>query len=68
MKVIFTTTILLLAAFAALPSVDAKPAEPMCMYYYYEIDLGPVRYVQRDSCTNEIYVLGERIDDGHPLP
>lgn len=34
---------------------------PMCMYYYYEIDTGVVRYVQRDSCHSEIYVLGQRV-------
>ena len=35
--------------------------EPMCMYYYYEMDTGVVRYVARDSCHSEIYVNGERI-------
>ena len=39
----------------------ASGPEPMCMYYYYEVDLGPVRYVQRDSCHSELYVLGERV-------
>jgi len=32
-----------------------------CMYYYYEVDTGVVRYVQRDSCHSEIYVNGERV-------
>ena len=43
-------------------TIECEPAsEPMCMYYYYEIDTGIVRYVQRDSCHSEIYVMGQRI-------
>lgn len=40
---------------------EPAPAEPMCLYYYYEVDTGIVRYVARDSCHSEVYVLGERI-------
>jgi hypothetical protein len=33
-------------------------SEPMCLYYYYELEVGPVRHVQRDSCHSENYVCG----------
>lgn len=42
------------------PTMLSGP-EPMCMYYYYELDAGIVRYVQRDSCHSELYVNGERV-------
>lgn len=41
--------------------VSSGGPEPMCMYYYYELDTGVVRYVARDSCTSEVYVFGERV-------
>ena len=53
-----------LLAFSVLPLVglaEASGPAPQCMYYYYELDLGAVRYVQRDSCHAELYVLGERV-------
>jgi hypothetical protein len=33
--------------------------EPMCLQYYRETEVGPVRHVQRDSCHSETYVCGE---------
>lgn len=42
-----------------LAPVAASAPEPMCMYYYYEHEVGPVRYVQRDSCHSEAYICDE---------
>lgn len=42
-------------------AAETQSGPSYCMYYYYEIDTGAVRYVQRDSCHNEIYVNGERV-------
>lgn len=38
-------------------------SEPMCMYYYYELGVGPVRHVQRDSCHSENYVCNVPLAD-----
>lgn len=43
------------------PTTVMGGPEPMCMYYYYELDTGIVRYVARDSCHSEGYVNGQRV-------
>lgn len=44
-----------------VPVAASGGPEKHCMEYYYEHDNGAVRYVQRDSCTSELYVMGERV-------
>lgn len=34
---------------------------PQCMPRYQEVEVGPVRYVSRDSCHHQVYVFGEPI-------
>jgi hypothetical protein len=40
---------------------SSSAQEPMCMYYYYEYEVGPVRHVQRDSCHSETYVCDDDV-------
>jgi hypothetical protein len=40
-------------------AMQSSAQEPMCMYYYHETEVGPVRHVQRDSCHSETYVCDE---------
>jgi hypothetical protein len=44
-----------------LSATASAQEEPMCMYYYFEYRVGPVRHVQRDSCHSETYVCDERV-------
>jgi hypothetical protein len=42
---------------------SASSSEPMCLYYYSEVGVGPVRHVQRDSCHSENYVCNVPVAD-----
>ena len=44
-----------------LPPIAASGPEPQCLYWYWELDTGVVRYVHRDSCHSELWVDGERV-------
>lgn len=46
-----------------LEASTASSQEPMCMYYYFEYSVGPVTYVQRDSCHSETYLCGENVKE-----
>ena len=51
----------LLGGLVTAESQSSTP-EPNCMDYYYEVSVGPVTHVQRDSCHSENYVCED--DDG----
>lgn len=49
----------------AMSAASPAPAyEPNCLYYYYEVAVGPVRHVQRDSCNNEQYICDNDASHG----
>lgn len=42
-------------------AATTSAAEPECLQVYREHDLGPVRYVSKDSCHSDVYVCGDNV-------